>query len=167
MPSEKVLEAKKKLVEELVEKFNKSKLVILADYKSINVEEVTKMRADLKKANADYKVAKNLLIKFAAKESNLEELEQYLHGQTAVIFSYEDYVEPAKVVYDFTKQKESYTIKAGVLDGKVVSIEQIIKLAQLPSKHTLQAQLATALLANIRNLAVVLDQTKQKKEENV
>lgn len=166
MPSQKVLESKKQQVAELAEKFKKSKLVILADYQGISVEDVTKMREDLRKANVDYKVAKNNLLKFAAKENNLEELTKYLDGPTAVVFSYDDYVTPAKVLFDFSSAKENYKIKAGVMDGKIVSIDEIKRLAKLPSRQVLLTQLASALLANIRNLAVVLDQARQKQEDN-
>ena len=166
MPNAKVLAKKQSDAEELKSKFEKSKLVILADYRGINVEDITKIRADLRKSDCEYKVAKNTILQFAAKESNLEGLVDLLQGPTAITFSYEDYVEPAKVLYDYAKTSEFYKIKGGVMDGKVISVEEIEKLAKLPSREMLLTQLATVLLANIRNLAVVLDQTKQKLEEN-
>lgn len=166
MPNAKVLAQKQSDIATLKEKFEKSKLIILTDYRGINVEDITKIRADLRKANCDYKVAKNTTLKFAAKEANIEGLEELFEGPTAITFSYEDYVEPAKVLYDYSKNSEFYKIKGGVMDGKVISVEEILKLAKLPSRETLLTQVATALLANIRNLAVVLDQTKQKLEEN-
>ena len=83
-----------------------------------------------------------------------------------ITFSYDDYVAPAKVLYDYAKKSEFYKIKGGVMDGKVISVEEIEKLAKLPSREMLLTQLATVLLANITNLAVVLDQTRQKLEEN-
>lgn len=165
MPSAKILEGKKNQVSELSEQIKASKLVILADYRGINVENITKVREDLRKNNSDYKVAKNTLLKFAAKENNLDDLLPYLEGPTAVVFSKDDYVSPAKIIFEAGKGKEYMEIKAGVMDGKVVTKEDIIKLAKLPSREVLLTQLATVLLANIRNLAVVLDQTKQKKEE--
>ncbi len=161
-----VLAKKQSEVEVYKEKFSKSKLIILTDYRGINVGDVTKIRADLRKTNSEYKVAKNTILQFAAKESNLEGLVDLLQGPTAVTFSYEDYVEPAKVLYQYAKTSDFYKIKGGVMDGRIISVEEIEKLAKLPSKEMLLTQLATALLANIRNLAVVLDQTKQKLEEN-
>ena len=166
MANAKVLAKKQSEVEVYKEKFEKSKLIILTDYRGINVDDVTKIRSDLRKSDCEYKVAKNTILQFAAKEANLEGLVELLEGPTAITFSYDDYVAPAKVLYDYAKTSEFYKIKGGVMDGKVVSIEEIERLAKLPSKEMLLTQLATALLANIRNLAVVLDQTKQKLEEN-
>ena len=166
MANAKVLAKKQSEVEVYKEKFEKSKLIILTDYRGINVDDVTKIRADLRKADCEHKVAKNTILQFAAKEANLEGLVELLEGPTAITFSYEDYVAPAKVLYDYAKTSEFYKIKGGVMDGKIVSVEEIEKLAKLPSREMLLTQLATALLANIRNLAVVLDQTKQKLEEN-
>ena len=164
MPNAKVLAKKQSDAEELKNKFEKSKLVILADYRGINVEDITKIRADLKKSNSEYVVAKNSTLKFAVKGSDIEGISEYLEGPTAVTFSYEDYVTPAKVLYDYAKDSEFYKIKAGIMDGKVISAEEVIKLAKLPSKEMLLTQLATVLLANIRNLAVVLDQVAKKEE---
>ncbi|MBQ9267144.1 MAG: 50S ribosomal protein L10 [Clostridia bacterium] len=166
MPNAKVLAQKQNDVAALKEKFEKSKLVILTDYRGINVADITKIRADLRNANCEYQVAKNSTLKFAAKEANLEGLTEILEGPTAVTFSYEDYVEPAKVLYNYAKDSEFYKIKGGVMDGKIISVDEVLKLAKLPSREMLLTQLATALLANIRNLAVVLDQTREKLEEN-
>ena len=117
------------------------------------------------KSGTEYKVTKNSILRFAAKEAKLDELEGLLEGPTAVAFSYEDYVEPAKVLYDYAKTSEFYKIKGGVMDGKVVTVAEIERLAKLPSKEMLLTQLATVLLANIRNFAVVLDQVRQQKEQ--
>ena len=164
MANAKVLAQKQSDIAELKEKFEKSKLVILTDYRGINVEDITKIRADLRKANCEYKVAKNTTLKFAAKEANLEGITDVLEGPTAITFSYEDYVEPAKVLYNYAKTSEFYKIKGGIMDGKVIEADEIIKLAKLPSREMLLTQLATALLANIRNVAVVLDQVREQKE---
>ena len=164
MPNAKVLAKKQSDAEELKNKFEKSKLVILADYRGINVEDITKIRADLRKSESEYVVAKNSTLKFAVKGTDVEGISEFLEGPTAVTFSYEDYVTPAKVLYDYAKDSEFYKIKAGIMDGKVISAEEIIKLAKLPSKEMLLTQLATVLLANIRNLAVVLDQVAKKEE---
>ena len=165
MANAKVLAQKQSDIAELKEKFEKSKLVILTDYRGINVEDITKIRADLRKANCEYKVAKNTTLKFAAKEANIEGITDLLEGPTAITFSYEDYVEPAKVLYNYAKDSEFYKIKGGVMDGKVISVDEVLKLAKLPSREMLLTQLATVLLANIRNVAVVLDQVRQKQEE--
>lgn len=164
MPNAKVLAKKQSDAEELKNKFEKSKLVILADYRGINVDDITKIRADLRKTDSEYLVAKNSTLRFAVKGTEVEGVSEYLEGPTAVVFSYDDYVAPAKVLYDYAKDSEFYKIKAGIMDGKVISKEEVIKLAKLPSKEVLLTQLATVLLANIRNLAVVLDQVAKKEE---
>ncbi|MBQ9280058.1 MAG: 50S ribosomal protein L10 [Clostridia bacterium] len=166
MPNAKVLAKKQEDAKNLKEKFDKSKLVILADYRGINVEDITKMRAELRKTDCEYIVAKNSTLRFAVKDSDIEGISEYLEGPTAVTFSYDDYVAPAKVLYDYAEKSDFYKIKAGIMDGKVISADEIIKLAKLPSKEMLLTQLATVLLANIRNLAVVLDQAREKQEEN-
>ncbi len=164
MPNAKVLAKKQEDVANIKEKFNKAKLVILADYRGINVEDITKIRANLRKEDCEYLVAKNSTLRFAVKDTDIEEISKYLEGPTAVAFSYDDYVSPAKILYDYAKNSEFYKIKAGIMDGKLISVEEIIKLAKLPSKEMLLTQLATVLLANIRNLAVVLNQVKEGKE---
>ena len=164
MPNAKVLAKKQSDAEELKNKFEKSKLVILADYRGINVDDITKIRADLRKTDSEYLVAKNSTLRFAVKGTEVDGVSEYLEGPTAVVFSYDDYVAPAKVLYDYAKDSEFYKIKAGIMDGKVISKEEVIKLAKLPSKEMLLTQLATVLLANIRNLAVVLDQVAKKEE---
>ena len=166
MPNAKVLAKKQEDAKNLKEKFDKSKLVILADYRGINVEDITKMRAELRKTDCEYIVAKNSTLRFAVKDSDIEGISEYLEGPTAVTFSYDDYVAPAKVLYDYAEKSDFYKIKAGIMDGKVISADEVIKLAKLPSKEMLLTQLATVLLANIRNLAVVLDQAREKQEEN-
>ena len=165
MPNAKVLAKKQSDVESLKEKFSKAKLVILVDYRGINVTDVTNIRAELRKdENTEYLVAK---LKFAVKGTEYEDISEKLEGPTAVVFSDEDYVGPAKILYDFAKDNDFYQIKGGIMDGKVIEADEIIKLAKLPSKEMLLTQVATALLANIRNVAVVLDQVrKQKEEEN-
>ena len=89
-----------------------------------------------------------------------------LEGPTAVVIGNEDYVAPAKTVNNYAKENEFYKIKAGVMDGKVMELAEIKKLANLPSKETLYSMLASALLGNIRNLAVVLEETRKKQEAN-
>ena len=164
MASENILKQKEEEVSKLAEKLKEAKVILLTDYRGINVEDITKIRADLRKTDSEYLVAKNSTLKFAVKGTEVEGVSEYLEGPTAVVFSYDDYVAPAKVLYDYAKDSEFYKIKAGIMDGKVISKEEVIKLAKLPSKEMLLTQLATVLLANIRNLAVVLDQVAKKEE---
>ena len=164
MASEKILNQKKEEVTKLANKMKEAKLVLLTDYRGINVEDVTTLRADLRKSNTEYTVIKNNITKRALAEAGIEILDDQLVGPTAVIMSNEDYLEPSKTIYQFTKNNEYYKIKGGVVDGKVMTAEEIITLAKLPSKETLLSMLAGALLANIQKFAVALDQVRIQKE---
>ncbi|MBR0350333.1 MAG: 50S ribosomal protein L10 [Clostridia bacterium] len=164
MASEKILNQKKEEVTALANKIKDAKLVLLADYRGINVEDVTNLRTTLRNANAEYKVIKNNITKRALAEAGIEGLEDKLEGPTAVIMTNEDYLEPTKAIYKFSKENDFYKIKGGVIEGKVMTAEEIITLAKLPSKETLLSMLAGALLGNISKLAVALDQVKVQKE---
>ena len=166
MASEKILNQKKEEVTKLANKIKDAKLVLLADYRGINVEEVTGLRAELRKINSEYTVIKNNITRRALAEAGIEGLEDKLEGPTAVIMSNEDYLEPSKVIYKFSKDNDYYKIKGGVIEGKVMTAEEIITLAKLPSKETLLSMLAGALLSNISKFAVALDQVRVQKEEN-
>lgn len=165
MPSKKILEEKQNKVQVLAEKFKKAKMIVLTEYRGISVEDDTKLRATIRSNGDEYSVVKNSIIAHAAKEAGIEGLDK-LEGPTAVVIGYEDYITPAKAINDYAKDNEFYTIKAGVMDGKLVEVSEVKKLANLPSKDTLYAMLASALLGNIRNFAVVIDQLRQKQEEN-
>ena len=166
MASEKILNQKKEEVTKLANKIKEAKLVLLTDYRGINVEDVTGLRADLRKSNTEYTVIKNNITKRALAEAGIEGLEDKLVGPTAVIMSSEDYLEPSKTIYEFTKNNEYYKIKGGVIDGKVMTAEEIVTLAKLPSKETLLSMLAGALLANIQKFAVAVDQVRIQKENS-
>ena len=166
MASEKILNQKKEEVTKLANKIKEAKLVLLTDYRGINVEDVTSLRADLRKSNTEYTVIKNNITKRALAEAGIEGLEDKLVGPTAVIMSNEDYLEPSKTIYEFTKNNEYYKIKGGVIEGKVMTAEEIVTLAKLPSKETLLSMLAGALLANIQKFAVAVDQVRIQKEQN-
>ncbi len=157
MPSAKVLEQKKQLVAELAEKMKNASCGVLVDYKGINVADDTTLRAEMRKNNVDYRVIKNTLIRFAAKEAGIEGLDGVLEGTTALAISADDVIAPAKVVAEYAKKNENfYNIKAGFIDGKVVSIEEIMELANLPSKEVLLGRLVGSLKSPIFGLALVL-----------
>lgn len=164
LANEKVIEQKKTEVEALASKIKEAKLVLLTDYRGINVTDVTELRNELRKANAEYSVIKNNITRRALQECRVEGLEDKLVGPTAVVLSNEDYLEPSKAIYEYTKKNENYKIKGGIIDGKVMSAEEIITLAKLPSRETLISMLAGALLGNISKLAVALDQVRIQKE---
>ena len=165
MASEKILNQKKEEVSKLAAEMKEAKLILLTDYRGINVTDDTTLRRDLRSAGAKYTIIKNNITRRALAECGIEGLEEKLEGPTAVVMSSEDYLEPSKVIYKFSKDNEYYTIKGGVVDGKVMTAEEIITLAKLPSRETLLSMLAGALLGNISKIAVALDQVRIQKEE--
>ena len=164
MASEAILNQKKTEVKELAEKMQNSKLILLTEYRGINVADDTKLRKDLREANATCSVIKNNITRRALAECKLEGLEDKLVGPTAVIMSDEDYLGASKIIYKFSKDNEFYKIKGGVIEGKVMTAEEIITLAKLPSRETLLSMLAGALLSNISKVAVALNEVKKQKE---
>ena len=166
MANAKIIEQKEQEVNELAEKMKDAKIILLTDYRGITVDSVTKLRADLRKANTEYRVIKNNITRRALAKCEYEGLEELLEGPTAVVMNNEDYLDTAKTIYEFTKKNEFYKIKGGIIDGKVMTTEEIITLAKLPSKETLISMLAGALLGNISKLAVALNEVKAQKEAN-
>lgn len=162
--NEKIIAKKQEQVKELAEEIKEAKVVLLTDYRGITVTDVTKLRADLRNVNAEYRVIKNNIIRRALEANGEKELDSALEGPVAIIMSKEDYLEPSKVIYNFTKDHDFYKIKGGIIEGKVMTAEEIITLAKLPSRQELLAKLAGALLGNITKLAVALDQVKAQKE---
>lgn len=166
MATEKVIAQKQEEVTKLAEEIKSAKLVLITDYRGITVEDVTSLRNDLRKTNATYKVIKNNITKRALDANGENSLDNLLEGPVAIVIGQEDYLAPAKAVYKFTKDHDFYKIKGGVIDGKIMSADEIIELAKLPSREELLAKLAGALLGNITKLAIALDQVKGQKEAN-
>ncbi len=163
MANEKTIAKKQEAVNSLAQEIKEAKVVLLTDYRGITVTDVTKLRADLRNVNAEYRVIKNNIIKRALDANGESALDEALEGPVALVMSTEDYLEPSKVIYNFTKDHDFYKIKGGIVEGKVMTAEEIITLAKLPSRKELLAKLAGALLGNITKLAVALDQVKEQK----
>ena len=164
MASEKVLKQKEEAVNSLAAELKDASLVLLVDYRGITVEDATKLRKEVREANAEYKVIKNNIIKRALNENGENALDSLLEGPTALITSKEDYLAPTKAIYNFAKNNDFYKIKGGIIEGKVMTADEIITIAKLPSRQELLAKLAGALLGNITKLAVALDQVRAQKE---
>ena len=166
MANEKIIKQKEEEVNALAEKMKEAKIVLLTDYRGITVTDVTELRTKLRASNSEYKVIKNNITRRALEKAGYEGLEELLEGPTAVVLNNEDYLEPAKAIYEYAKENDFYKIKGGIIDGKVMTAEEIITLAKLPSRETLLGMLAGALLGNITKLAVALDQVASQKEAN-
>ena len=164
MANQSIIKQKEEEVNALAEKMKDAKLILFADYRGINVDDVTKLRATLRKSNSEYKIVKNNISRRALEKCNIEGLDACTEGPTAVIIGQEDYLEPAKAIYEYTKEHDFYKIKGGVIEGKVMTAEEIITLAKLPSRQTLMGMLAGGLLGTISKLAVAIDQVRIQKE---
>lgn len=156
MPSASVLEQNKKVVADLVEVLKSAQAGVLVDYRGITVEQDTQLRNKLREAGVEYKVVKNTLTRFAANEVGYQELDSSLHGPTALAISSTDPVAPAKVLSDFAKDVEAIEIKAGFLDGKVISLDEIKTLANTPSRDVLIAKIMGSLNSPISKLVRTL-----------
>ena len=166
---------KEQNVQEISEKLQQSVTAVITDYRGLNVSQATKLRNELREVNIEYKVLKNTLTKIAAKNLGIKGLDQYLEGPTAIAFSNEDPVAPAKILAKYAKDFKNLEIKGGVLEGKVVSMEQVKALADLPSREELLSQvlrglqspltgMANVLVGPLRNLVNVFEAIKEKKE---
>src|SRR5690554_2147942 len=161
----KVIEKKKQVVSEIATKLRESKSTILVDYRGLDVAEVTELRKQLREAGVEFKVYKNTMSRRAAEEVELSELNEVLVGPTAIAFSNEDVVAPAKVLNNFAKDHEALEIKGGVIQGNVASIDQIKELADLPSYEGLLSMVLSVLQAPMRNFAYATKAVAEQKEE--
>ena len=166
---------KKQLVEELREKFEKSKIVILTDYKGLNVTKINELRRKLTDANIEYRVVKNTLLARASEDTDVAAVKDHFIGPTAIALSYDDPVAPAKVLADFAKDNDKLEIKVGVMSGKLLDVNAIMSLSALPSREVLLSQVLrtmngvpTALVRLLTNvpekLLYALQAIKDQKE---
>jgi large subunit ribosomal protein L10 len=157
LPSGKILEQKKLVVEEITKKLQSAKGMVFADYRGLTVGQDTELRNAFRKAGVEYQVVKNTLTTFAAKSLGLDMLAGVLHGPTALAYSDIDPVAPAKVTVEFQKKFEKFTVKAGVVEGKIIDENGVKALAELPSKEVLLGQVVGTLNAPITGFVTVLN----------
>jgi len=164
MPNAKVLSEKQAIVAALAEKLKSAASGVFVDYKGITVAEDTALRSECRKNGVDYAVVKNTLARFAINEVGFQELDEKLNGTTSLALSHEDPLAPMRVLNKFAKQfnGEKFIIKAGFMDGKILSLDEINALASLPSKEVLQAQVLGTMLAPITSLAIVIKAIAEK-----
>ena len=160
-----VIEQKKQIVVEIADKLKASKSTIVVDYRGLTVAELTELRKQLREAGIEYKVYKNSMTRRAADSVELTALNEYLTGPSAIAFSNEDVVAPAKIINDFAKKHEALEIKAGVIEGNIATVEEVKALAELPSREGLLSMLLSVLQAPIRNFALATKAVADQKEE--
>lgn len=163
MANAKVIEQKEQLVNEIATKFKESTCTVVADYRGLSVAKVTELRKTLREAGIEFQVLKNSMTRRAANQAELSELEQYLIGPTAIAFG-SDVVAPAKILSDFAKKNEFLELRAGVVEGKIVGVDEIKALANLPSREGLLSMLLSVLQAPMRNVALAVKAVAEKDE---
>jgi large subunit ribosomal protein L10 len=149
-------EEKKEAIDELHEKFARAKTAVITGYSGINVEQITDLRARLRKAKVEYRVVKNTLARKAAEGTGLEPLKDHFVGPVGIALGYDDVVAPAKVLFEFSKTQEKLLLKVGVLDGKLLKQTDIKALANLPSLNALRGKIVGLLQAPASRMVGVL-----------
>ena len=163
MASERILEQKKAVVEEIKNKLDNSKTFLLIDYRGLTVSEITELRRSLREMGSDIKVYKNTLMNLALKDKNIK-LDDFMEGPNAYLFS-SDIIEPIKVVSKFAKEHPALEIRAGYIDQEVVDVNTIKKYADIPSMEGLLTMFAGGLVEHLRNLSIGLNLYAEKLEK--
>lgn len=170
------LDDKKKIVQDLREKFLKTKVLIVTDYTGMQVETLNGLRRKLRDAGIEYQVVKNTLLRRASEETNVALIQDAFKGPSAIALSYDDPVAPARVLTQFAKENQKLELRIGVMGGRVIDLNGIKALANLPSREVLLSQLLAVMNAVptsfVRVLSAVpsgllnvLQALKAKKEE--
>ena len=164
MPNAKVLSEKQAVVAGLIETLKASASGVLVNYEGITVAEDTALRNELRKAGVEYSVVKNTMVRRALDDTGLSELDDVLHGTTSLAVCKEDPIAPMRVIHKFSKglNGDRFVIKAGFMDGKVLPLEDIAALAELPSKEVLLGQVLGMMLSPITSLAIVIKAIAEK-----
>lgn len=130
------------------DRFGKIACAVLTDFRGLDVETINKLRGEFRKAGIEYKVVKNTMVKQAVgSDKYADGLSKYLTGPTAIAWSYEDMIAPAKILVDFSKDHEKLKIKCGVLEGEVIDPEAVVRLAKMPGKDAMRAKLLATFMA--------------------
>jgi len=165
VPSAKVLESKKQIVAELTEKLQGAASGVIVNYSGITVENDTKMRAELRKAGVEYAVIKNTMTKRACENVGYGELASALEGMTAIAISKDDAVAPAKILKEYADKIDSFELKAGFVEGKVLDQAGVLELANIPSKEILVGKLLGSIQSPLYGLACALQAIIDKNGE--
>ncbi|WP_224984644.1 50S ribosomal protein L10 [Streptococcus agalactiae] len=163
--SEAIIAKKAEQVELIAEKMKAAASIVVVDSRGLTVEQDTNLRRSLRESDVEFKVIKNSILIRAAEKAGLEDLKELFVGPSAVAFSNEDVIAPAKVISDFAKDAEALEIKGGSVDGKFTSVEEINALAKLPNKEGMLSMLLSVFQAPVRNVAYAVKAVAEKDEE--
>jgi large subunit ribosomal protein L10 len=148
---------KEKTINELAERFKRSKLLVLADYRGLTMAEISALRRQLRPYGIDFHVTKNTLASIAAKNTGLDDLVALLEGPTAIAFVEGDIVEPSRTISDFARTSKVFKVKAGLLSGRAITAEQVASLATLPPREVLIGRVLGGMQAPIAGFVGVLN----------
>ncbi|ETT79045.1 MULTISPECIES: 50S ribosomal protein L10 [Paenibacillus] len=166
MANAKVIQAKQDAVDVVTGKLQNSVSTVVADYRGLNVSQVTELRKQLREAGVEFQVLKNTLLRRATAAAELTDLDAVLTGPTAIAFSETDAVVAAKILNDFAKKNDALKLKGGVVEGKVIDADQLKALAELPSRDGLLSMLLSVLQAPMRNFALAVKAVAEKEEQS-
>lgn len=164
--SKETIAVKAQEVEEVAEQLKSSVSAIVVDYRGLTVEQVTDLRKQLRDAGVQMRVIKNKIMVRAADKAGFEDLKPVFAGPTAVAFSEEDPVAPAKILANFAKTADALQLKGGVIEGKVADLETVQEYATMPSREELLATIANLLQAPVRNVAYAVKAVAEKGDED-
>jgi large subunit ribosomal protein L10 len=160
-----VIEKKTKVVDEIAAKLSESQSTIVVDYRGLTVSEITELRKELREADVEFKVYKNSMVRRATAATDLSGIDEQLVGPTAIAFSKNDVIAPAKILNNFAKKHVALELKAGVIEGRVATLDEVKALAALPSRDGLLSMLLNVMQAPIRNFALATKAVAEQKEE--
>ena len=163
MASQKILESKENIVKEITDKVKSSESVILFTYQGLTVAEMEELRKVLKENEAEVKIYKNTLVKRALDSLKINMETSYLEGPNAIVFG-KNLLEPIKVISKFAKEHEAATVRIGILSGEIADLDVINKYATIPSRDTLLTQLASGMMAYVKDLSIALNLYSESKE---
>jgi len=159
-----ILVAKQAIIDEVTDKLNNAASVVVAEYRGLTVAEVTELRRALKAENVEMKVYKNKLVKRATAASDNTGLDEYLTGPNALVFGHEDAVAPARVLADFAKKHDNLVLKAGIIEGNLVNVDELKAISKLPDRKGMYAMLLGCLQAPMAKFARTVKALSEKKE---
>ena len=164
--SEASIAKKAELVDAVAEKMKAAVSIVVVDSRGLTVEQDTVLRRNLRESDVEFKVIKNSILRRAAEKAGLEGFDDIFTGPSAVAFSNEDVVAPAKIINDFAKDAEALEIKGGAIEGSVSTKEEIQALAALPNREGLLSMLLSVLQAPVRNVAYAVKAVAESKDED-
>ena len=163
--SEAIIAKKAEQVEAVAEKMKAAASIVVVDSRGLTVEQDTVLRRNLRESGVEFKVIKNSILTRAAEKAGLDEMKDIFVGPSAVAFSNEDVIAPAKILSEFAADAEALEIKGGAIEGAVSNKEEIDALAKLPNREGMLSMLLSVLQAPVRNVAYAVKAVAEAKEE--